>query len=74
MNFRRIFLLSLFFHKKEYTVIEQIQHLNKQIYALKEERRQLHKKLYIESQEKVFKMAKEQYSQLKIAKTLPIFI
>ena len=74
MNFRSIFLLSLFFHKRESTVIEQIQHLNKQIYALKEERRQLHKKLYIQSQEKVFKMAKEQYSQLKIAKTLPTFM
>lgn len=74
MNFRRIFILSLFFHKREHSVIEQIQSLNKQISALKEERRQLQKKLYMESQEKVFKMAKEQYSPLKTAKSLPIFI
>lgn len=74
MNFNPIFILSLFFFKKEHDVIEQIQSLDQQIKKLRQKRKRLHNRLYIESRKIIFKIAKEKYSNLKESKNLPIFI
>lgn len=76
MNFRPLLLLStLFLDGQNEHVIKQIQEINHQIYELKRERIRLHHKLYVESQNKVWRAANAYYSSFKnTSNTLPTFM
>ena len=75
MNFKPIFLLSVFLQKEDLTRMEQIRSLNHDIALLRMERWKLQREILRHSKENVMKSLKECYCQSTNSEnSLPIFL